>query len=145
MMYALRSRVRRFAAYEHSMSGFETERGHRVSADDHYRLIRHTSYFAKEISLTKGTSSTRCIRTGPPRVSPQPTSMPSFNPSPGQRKMAFKTHLLPESHDILGQSRSPKKRNRSGTIRRNAHSTNGSALGSTSNTRQALESSGIGP
>ena len=28
----------------------QTERGHRVIADDHYRLVRHLSYFAKEIS-----------------------------------------------------------------------------------------------
>jgi hypothetical protein len=67
------------------------------------------------------------------------------NPSPERQEMAFKTHLLPESHDILDHVSIDKNRNGSGTIRGNAHSTNGSALGSTSNTRQALESSGTRP
>jgi len=67
------------------------------------------------------------------------------NPSPERHKMTFKTHLLPESHHILDHVSIDKSRNGSGTIRGNAHSTNGAALGSTSNTRQALESSGTRP
>jgi hypothetical protein len=67
------------------------------------------------------------------------------NPSPKRQKTAFKTHLLPESHDILDYVSIDKNRNGSGTIRENTHSINGAALGSTSNTRQALESSGTKP
>ncbi len=68
-----------------------------------------------------------------------------INPSPERQKMAFKTHLLPESHDILDHVSIDKNRNGSGTIRGNAHSTHSSARGSTSNARQALESSGTRP
>jgi hypothetical protein len=68
-----------------------------------------------------------------------------INPSPERQKMAFKTHLLPESHDILDHISIDKSRNGSGTIRGNAHSTHSSARGSTSNARQALESSGTRP
>jgi hypothetical protein len=68
-----------------------------------------------------------------------------INPGSERPKMAFKTHLLPESYDILDHVSLDKNRSRSGTIGRNAHSTNGSALGSTSDTRQALESAGTRP
>jgi hypothetical protein len=67
------------------------------------------------------------------------------NASPEGQKMAFKTHLLPKSYDILDHVSLDKNRRRCGTIRGNAHSTNGSALGSTSDTRQALESSATRP
>lgn len=67
------------------------------------------------------------------------------NPGPERQEMTFKTHLLPEPHDILDHVSIDKSRNGSGTILRNAHSTNGSALGSTSNPRQALDSSGTRP
>src|SRR6266851_5475836 len=68
-----------------------------------------------------------------------------INPSPERQKMAFKTHLLPESYDILDHISIDKNSNGSGTISRNTHSTHGSARGSTSDTRQALESSGTKP
>ena len=59
------------------------------------------------------------------------------NPGPEQQKMAFKTHLLPEFYDILDHVSINKNRGGSGTIRGNAHSTNGSALGSDSDRTSA--------
>src|SRR5579863_1711556 len=44
------------------------------------QTMRHLSYFAKEISDTQGTCSTRCTRTGRPKVCPQPRSTPSSTP-----------------------------------------------------------------
>jgi hypothetical protein len=41
--------------------------------------------------------------------------------------MAFKTHLLPDSHDILDHVSIDKNRSGSGTIRGNTHSTNADA------------------
>ena len=67
------------------------------------------------------------------------------NPGPERQKMAFKSHLLPESYDILDHVSIDKNRSGSGTIHRNAHSTDGSARGSTSTSRQVFESSGTGP
>ena len=61
------------------------------------------------------------------------------NPSPEQPKMAFKTHLLPESYDILDHVSVRKNRHGSGTLRGNALSTNDSAPSSTSGTRKYLQ------
>jgi hypothetical protein len=61
------------------------------------------------------------------------------NPDSGQPKMAFKTHLLPESYDILDHVSIRKNRRGSGTVRGNAHSTNDSAASSTSGTRKYLK------
>jgi hypothetical protein len=63
------------------------------------------------------------------------------NPSPERQRMAFKTHLLPECYDILDHVSINKNRNGSGTTRGNAHSTDGSARGSISNTREVSENS----
>jgi len=68
-----------------------------------------------------------------------------INPGSERQKMAFKTHLLPESYDILDHVSLDKNRSRSGTIGRSAHSTNGSALGSIISTRQVLENSRTRP
>ncbi len=53
--------------------------------------------------------------------------------------MAFKTHLLPESYDILDHVSINKTQRGSGAVRGNAHSTNGSAASSTSGTRKCLQ------
>lgn len=74
MEYALRFLVRCFAAHEHSKSGFTPSAGI-ASLHCPFRLTRHPSYFAKEISDTKGTCSTRR-----PKVSPHPRSTPSLTP-----------------------------------------------------------------
>jgi hypothetical protein len=68
-----------------------------------------------------------------------------LNPVQEQQKMAFKSHLLPEPYDILDHISINKKPSVSGTMRGNAHSTHCSALGSTSGTTQALESTGTTP
>ncbi len=67
------------------------------------------------------------------------------NPTPEPQKMAFKTHILPESYDILDHISINKNQSKSGTARGNAHSTQGSAYGSTSSTTQALENQGTTP
>jgi hypothetical protein len=67
------------------------------------------------------------------------------NPGSEQQKMAFKTHLQPESYDILDHVSINKNRGRSGTIRGNAHSTKCSAPSSTSSVAQALENPGTTP
>ena len=59
--------------------------------------------------------------------------------SPEQPKMACKTHLLPESYDILDHVSVRKNRHGSGTLRGNALSTNDSAPSSTSGTRKYLQ------
>jgi hypothetical protein len=64
------------------------------------------------------------------------------NPSPERQKMAFKAHLLPESYDILDHVSIHKNRGASGTICRNAQSTNSSAPSSTSGRAQTLEKPG---
>jgi hypothetical protein len=61
------------------------------------------------------------------------------NASPEQPRMAFKTHLLPESYDILDHVSVRKNRHRSGTLRGNALSTNDSARSSTSGSRKYLQ------
>jgi hypothetical protein len=67
------------------------------------------------------------------------------NPTLELQKMAFKTHLLPESYDILDYVSINKKQSLSGTIRGNAHSSHGSTRGSTSGTTQTLENQGTTP
>jgi hypothetical protein len=68
-----------------------------------------------------------------------------FSPTPEQQKMAIKTHLLPESYDILDHISINRNQHRSGTVRGNAHSTHRSTYGSTSSTTQALENAGTTP
>jgi len=68
-----------------------------------------------------------------------------FNPIPEPQKVAFKTHLLPESYDILDHVSINKNHRKSGTIRGNAHSTHGSAYGSASGTAQAIQNQGTTP
>jgi hypothetical protein len=67
------------------------------------------------------------------------------NPGSEQQKMAFKSQLLPEPYEILDHVSINKNKRGSGTTSGNAHSTHGSARGSTSNTRQVLERSGTRP
>jgi len=67
------------------------------------------------------------------------------NPSSGEQKMAFKTHLLPESYDILDYVSVNKNQSKGGTVRGNRHSTLSSAYGSTSSTMQALGNTGTTP
>ena len=62
-----------------------------------------------------------------------------INPGSERQKMAFKTHLLPESYDILDHVSIRKNRRGSGTVRGNTHSTNDSAASSTSGTRKYLK------
>jgi hypothetical protein len=78
---------------------------------------------------------------GPPVCGPNPLRGFGGHARPLSTCCVYSLSVLPRTRI---QNRD-KNRNRSGTNCRNAHSTNGSALGSTSNTRQALESSGTRP
>ena len=76
----------------------------------------------------------------------EPNEVTAFvNPTPEPQKMAFKTHLLPESYDILDHVSINKNQRQSGTVCGNAHSTHRSALDSSSSTTQALENAGTTP
>jgi len=117
----------------------QTECGHRVIAFDHYRLVRHLSYFAKEISDTKGHSFDQMYQDWATKGF-SPTEVNALvNPSLKRPDMAFKTHLLPESEDTLDHVSVRKNRRGSGTLRGNPLSTNDSAPSSTSCTRKYLQ------
>ena len=94
-MHALRSRVRCFAAPEDSRSGFKPSAGIASLQSTIYRLMRHLSYFAKEISDTKATCSTRCTRTGPPKDPPQPRSRPSSTPVRSDKRWPLRPIFCP--------------------------------------------------
>ena len=65
-----------------------------------------------------------------------------MDPGSVRQKMFFRTHFLPEPYDILDHVSIDKNRRRSGTMPKNAHSSNDSAPSSTSNTAQTVESPG---
>src|SRR5579863_8481897 len=138
MEIPLRFLVRRFAAHEDSRSGFKPNAGIvslQTTVTDHaapelfrQRDQRYPGHVFDQMYqdwATKGLS---------------PTEVNALvNPSPEQPKMAFKTHLLPESYDILDHVSVRKNRRGSGTLRGNALSTNDSAPSSTSGTRKCLQ------
>ena len=117
----------------------QTERGHRVIADDHYRVMRHLSYFAKEISDTKALVRPDVPGLGHQKASPQPRSTPSSTPVPSDQRPPSRPIYCQSLTTFLDHVSINKTQCGGGTVRGNAHSTNGSAASSTSGTRKCLQ------